>query len=188
MHATHSPAPLDTPAPCTGPAIARQSTVGIYIAAAIGFCFANGSAASPLDGKSYIIELSLSQYGSGYGNYLVPPLAKTMARSGLRAANGPGADVVVNIQTSSDVGKWIGTGASRIWMYEIAVTVGISPESYQIPFEGTPAFGVKAKLMTPNPDRDDELACLIGLAARTALANYRPTGHLATDGTSCLRN
>lgn len=171
MHATHSPAPLDTPAPCTGPAIARQSTVGIYIAAAIGFCFANGSAASPLDGKSYIIELSLSQYGSGYGNYLVPPLAKTMARSGLRAANGPGADVVVNIQTSSDVGKWIGTGASRIWMYEIAVTVGISPESYQIPFEGTPAFGVKAKLMTPNPDRDDELACLIGLAARTALAN-----------------
>jgi hypothetical protein len=30
--------------------------------------------AGPLDGKSYIIELSSSQYDSGYGNYL-PPLA-----------------------------------------------------------------------------------------------------------------
>lgn len=143
--------------------------------------------AGPLDGKSYIIELSSSQYDSGYGNYLVPPLAKVMARSGLRAQNGPGADIVVNIQTASDVGQWFVKGTNRVWTYTLSITVGLSPESYVIPFEGTPAFGVTARLKTPNPDREDELACLITLAARTALANYRPEGHLSTDGSSCLR-
>ena len=34
--------------------------------------------AGPLDGKSYIIELSSSQYDSGYGNYLLPPLAAAL--------------------------------------------------------------------------------------------------------------
>ncbi len=143
--------------------------------------------AGPLDGKSYIIELSSTQYGSGYGNYLLPPLAKVMAHSGMRAQNGPGADIVANIQTESDVGQWLGSGADRVWTYTLSITVGLSPESYPIPFEGTPAFGVTARLKTPNPDRDDELACLITLAARTALANYRPEGRLFTDGASCLR-
>lgn len=143
--------------------------------------------AGPLDGKSYIIELSSSQYGSGYGNYLLPPLAKVMARSGLRAQNGPGADIVVNIQTDSDVGQWLGKGTNRVWTYTLSITVGLSPETYVIPYEGTPAFGVTARLKTPNPDREDELACLITLAARTALANYKPTGHFVTDGSSCLR-
>lgn len=143
--------------------------------------------AGPLDGKSYIIELSSSQYGSGYGNYLLPPLAAAMARSDLRAQNGPGADIVVNIQTASDVGQWLGKGTNRVWTYTLSITVGLSPETYVIPYEGTPAFGVTARLKTPNPDRDDELACLITLAARTALANYKPTGHFVTDGSSCLR-
>lgn len=143
--------------------------------------------AGPLDGKSYIIELSSTQYDSGYGNYLLPPLAKVMARSGMRAQNGPGADIVANIQTESDVGQWLGKGTNRVWTYTLSVTVGLSPESYTIPFEGTPAFGVSARLKTPNPDRDDELVCLISLAARTALANYKPTGHFVTDGSSCLR-
>ena len=143
--------------------------------------------AGPLDGKSYIIELSSSQYDSGYGAYLVPPLASVLAATRMRAANGPGADVVVNIQTGSDNGRWVDTSAGRQWLYDVAITVGLSPESYVIPYEGTPAFGVTAHLQTPNPDREDELACLIRLAARTALANYRPTGHLKTDGGSCLR-
>ena len=67
------------------------------------------------------------------------------------------------------------------------ITVGISPAAYVIPEDQTPAFGVRADLLTPNPDRDDELACLIKLAARTALANYAPTGLFQTDGSSCLR-
>ncbi len=143
--------------------------------------------AGPLDGKSYIIELSSTQYDSGYGNYLLPPLAAVMASSGMRARNGPGADIVANIQTASDVGQWLGNGAEQVWTYTLSITVGLSPESYPIPFEGTPAFGVTARLKTPNPDREDELACLITLAARTALANYKPAGHLVTDGSSCLR-
>lgn len=134
-----------------------------------------------------MFELSSTQYDSGYGTYLLPPLAKVMAKSGLRAAKGPGADVIVNIQTVSDSGQWLGSGSAKVWTYTISVTIGISPESYVIPYEGTPAFGVRADLRTPNPDRADEMACLITLAARNALANYRPTGHLTTDGSSCLR-
>mgnify|MGYP001164515752 FL=1 len=143
--------------------------------------------AGPLDGKRYMIELSSSQYGSGYGEYLVPPLAAALAKTGLRAARQPPADIIVNVVTDSDVGRWVGAGASRQWLYTVTVTVGLSPEAYVIPPDGTPAFGVRATLVTPNPDREDELACLIRLAARTAVANWRPTGMLGTDGSACLR-
>jgi hypothetical protein len=148
---------------------------------------ATPAAAGPLDGKSYMIELSSSQHGSGYGNYLVPPLAAALARSGMKPARKPPADLIVNIVTASDVGRWIGTGADRVWIYEVAITVGISPEARVIPPDGTPAFGLRARLLTPNPDREDELDCLIRLAARTAVANYRPAGMLETDGSTCLQ-
>jgi len=143
--------------------------------------------AGPLTGKTYILQLSSSQYASGYGAYLVPPLAAVMTTSGMTSKDGPGADVVVNIVTDSDVGQWVGSGAQKQWLYTISVTIGISPEAYQIPYEGTPAFGVKAALLTPNGDREDEMDCLIALAARTALARYQPKGLLVTDGQSCLR-
>ena len=144
--------------------------------------------ANPLDGRSYIIEMSSSQMASGYAEYLLPPLLAVMGRSGLVPRNGPGADVVVNVVTGSDVGQWVDQAGEKVWLFTISVTVGISPEAYVIPYEGTPAFGVRADLMTPNPDREDELACLIGLAGRTALANYREGGGvLVTDGGACLR-
>ena len=143
--------------------------------------------AGPLDGKSYIVEISSSQDASGYAAYLLPPLLKVLKRSALRPAKGPGADVVFNIVTESDVGRWVGKGSARTWLYRVDVTVGISPESHVIPVDGTPRFGVRARLTTPDPDREDELACLIALAARTAIANYRPEGLLDTDGSSCLR-
>lgn len=143
--------------------------------------------ADPLAGKSYIIQLSSTQYSSGYGEYLLPPLAKVMAQSGLKAKNGPGADLVVNIEPDSDVGRWVGAGENRVWLYTISATVGISPESYMIPFDGTPVFGITASLQTPNPDRQDEMDCLITLAARTALKNYRPSGVFKTDGSACAR-
>ena len=76
---------------------------------------------------------------------------------------------------------------ARVWLYTIAATVGISPESDAIPYEGTPAFGVRASLLTSNPDRQREWDCLITLAARTALQNCRPTGLLAVDGSPCSR-
>ena len=137
---------MTTPARRTGRTVFHPGRIAFCIAAAVGLCVANSSVANPLDGKSYIIELSSSQYSSGYGEYLLPPLAKTMARSGMRPANGPGADVVVNLQTSSDTGKWVGTGVGRVWIYEVTVTVGISPESYRIPYEGTPASGSRRRL------------------------------------------
>ncbi len=145
------------------------------------------AAADPLSGKSYIIELSSTQSSSGYGEYLLPPLLKVMQRSGLKAQNGPGADLVVNIKPASDVGRWVGAGETRVWLYTISATVGISPESYMIPFDGTPVYGVTASLQTPNPDRQDEMDCLITLAARTALKNYRPAGVFKTDGSACAR-
>jgi hypothetical protein len=141
----------------------------------------------PLAGKSYIVELSSSQSASGYGEYLLPPLMRVLSTSGLRAQGGPGADVVVNIVTDSDVGQWVKQGGEDVWLYTIAATVGISPESYVIPFEGTPVFGVRASLMTSNPDRQREWDCLIKLAARTALQNYRPEGLLGVDGQGCNR-
>lgn len=144
--------------------------------------------ASPLDGKSYIIELSSSQYDSGYGEYLVPPLTKALRPSGMTAKNGPGADMVVNVVPESDVGKWVKTASGKQWLYTLSVTVGISPGETSLPYDGTPVFGVRASLLTPNADREDELSCLIGLAARTAVANYRPKGIVAVDGSSCLRS
>ncbi len=148
---------------------------------------ASPALAESLEGKSYIVEISSSQYDSGYGAYLLPPLLSVLERSGMRARNGPGADVVVNIVTDSDIGRWVGTGDSRAWIYTIAATVGLSPEAYVIPPDGTPVFGIRAVLETPDPDRQDEWDCLIRLAARTALKNAGKTGVLTADGQSCLR-
>ena len=148
---------------------------------------ATPAAAGPLSGQSFIIELTSSQSSSGYGDYLLPPLIKAMEASDLvpHRILGPGADIVVNVVTASDVGAWMGD--PPVWTYTISATVGLSPERYPMPYDGTPAFGVRADLRTPNPDRQDEMDCLIALATRTALANYRPTGILKTDGQSCLR-
>ena len=143
--------------------------------------------ADPLAGKTYIIEMSSSQMDSGYADYLIPPLAKALAQSPMKPKNGPGADVVVNIVTGSDVGRWVQTAEGRVWLYTISVTVGISPGETVLPYDGTPVFGARAELQTPNPDREDELKCLITLAATTALAEYRPKGRVKVDGAACGR-
>lgn len=160
----------------------------------VAACLASGlsafaaQAASPLDGKTYIIEVSSSQSKSGYGDYLLPPLMRAIEKSGLKPWKpAPGADVVFNIVTHSDVGQWMQTAKGREWLYTQTIIVGVSPESYAIPFEGTPQFGVAATLITPNSDREDELACLIGLAAREAIARYTPNGIIKVSGQSCLR-
>lgn len=146
--------------------------------------------AGPLTGTSYIVELSSSQSASGYGDDLLPPLLKVLGASDLTpwTTLGPGADIVVNVVTASDVGQWVGQGDDKVWLYTIRATVGLSPESYVIPFEGTPAFGVTASLMTPNPDRLDEMHCLIQMAALTALRDWQPQGAERVDGQACLRH
>lgn len=146
---------------------------------------ATPAAANPLTGKTYISRLSSAQYASGYGDYLLPPLVAALKTSGMKDKRGPGADVVVNVDIDSDVGKWVGHGTGKVWTYPISATVGISPEAYEIPITGTPAFGIRAKMQTPNPDRQDEMDCLIKVAAQTALNNYRATGIFQTDGSAC---
>lgn len=166
---------------------AHPAHLAAALIATLAAALAGPAAAGPLDGKRYIIELTSSQRSSGYDEFLVVPLDRALRRAGLRPANGPGADVVVNAVPTSDTGRWAGTGAARAWIYRLEVTVGISPEAHVLPPDGTPLFGVRATLNTPNPDRPDELACLVGLAALTAVANWRPRGLLRTDGQSCLR-
>lgn len=165
----------------------RRKFPSAAISVALGLYCGTAQAGSPLDGKTYIIEMSSSQSASGYAHYLVPPLARAIARAGLKPKGGPGADVVFNLVTNSDVGQWMDTPKGREWLYTVTITTGISAESYVIPFEGTPQFGVAASLVTPNPDREDELACLIDLATREAIARYRPQGIIQISGQSCLR-
>jgi hypothetical protein len=149
--------------------------------------FADPSCARPLAPGKYIIQMASSQVDSGYANYLVPPLAKVFDDAGFTAMRGPGADVVVNIITNSDVGRWMTTANGREWMYTVKITVGISSENYDIPYEGTPQFGAELSLVTPNGDREDELACMITLAAKTAIAQYRQKGLYKASGQACLR-
>lgn len=166
----------------------RRILLSAAICLSLGLIAWPVEAASPLDGKTFIIEMSSSQSSSGYGAYLLPPLARAIEQAGLKPAKaGPGADVVFNIVTHSDVGQWMETERGREWLYTQTITTGISPESYVIPFEGTPQFGVAVSLITPNSDREDELACLIELATREAIARYRPKGIIKLSGQSCLR-
>ena len=160
----------------------------VSIAAAC-FVASTAQAASPLDGKTYVVEMSSSQSSSGYADYLLPPLLRVLENSALKPWKklGPGADVVFNVVTHSDVGQWKQTAKGREWLYTQTITVGVSPESYSIPYEGTPRFGVAATLITPNSDREDELACLIELSSRQAIARYKPSGIIEISGQSCLR-
>ncbi|MDJ0629641.1 MAG: hypothetical protein QNJ44_15395 [Rhodobacter sp.] len=146
-----------------------------------------GAMAGPLDGKSYIIELTSSQFASGYGEYLVPPLYEVLSETQMVSVTGPEADIVVNIVPDRDDGRWVGDGASRAWLYTVSITIGISPGTYRIPDDGTPVFGVRAVLETPNPDREDELSCLIKLATRATVESYQPKGLFEADGSGCLR-
>ncbi|MDU8910923.1 hypothetical protein [Aestuariicoccus sp. MJ-SS9] len=146
-----------------------------------------GAATGGLDARTYVIELTSSQFVSGYGGDLVPPLVSALGRKGMRAVENQDAEVVVNIVTDMDVGQWMWRGDEQKWIYTVRIMVGISPVDYVIPEDGTPVFGVRVRLETPNPDREDELGCLIRLAARTAVEQYRPAGMIELDGQECLR-
>lgn len=144
-------------------------------------------AASPLKGKSYMLQMASTQ--SSLTEFYVPPMADALDAAGLtpKSGLGPGADVIVNLVHTYDVGKWVETASGREWLYTIRFTAGISPEAYPIPHDGTPQFGVEAALVTPNPDREDEWRCLIRLAVSEAAARYQKTGLIRVSGQKCLR-
>lgn len=169
--------------------LVRRSDLTMFrstIPAVMMALFATQTLAGPLSGKSYIIQMTSSAMDSGYANYLVPPLAAELAKSGMKAMRGPGADLAVTINTDEDVGQWVTRNGKRQWLYTFSVTVGLSPADADIPDQGPPVFGVRATLMTPSSGRDDELACLIHLAAAEAIARYKPTGLVKVDGSRCL--
>jgi hypothetical protein len=139
--------------------------------------------------SSFIIQLTSSQYSSGLGEYLVPPLDKAFRKAGMRYEGGPGADFAATVETGSDVGKWYGKGEAAEWLYERFVTVGLTPSEVDVQPEGRlmPRFSVTVRLITPNEDRVDELNCLIALATRELSFRYRAAGHVNVDGKSCAR-
>jgi hypothetical protein len=139
--------------------------------------------------KSYIIQLTSSQYSSGLGEYLIPPLTKAMRKTGMRYEGGHGAGYAATVEIGSDVGAWYGKGDAQEWLYQSTVTVGLSPADVDVEPEGrlTPSFSVTAKLLTPNADREDEMACLITLATREMAARYVPRGHVTVNGAGCAR-
>lgn len=139
--------------------------------------------------KSYIIQLTSSQYSSGLGEYLIPPLTKAMRKTGMRYEGGPGAVYAATVEIGSDVGAWYGEGDAQEWLYQSTATVGLSPADVDIEPEGrlSPSFSVTAQLLTPNADREDEMACLIALATREMAARYVPRGHVTVNGAGCAR-
>lgn len=139
--------------------------------------------------ESFIIQLTSSQYASGLGDYLVPPLLRAFRKTGMRYLGGPGAAFAATVESRSDVGKWYGSGEERQWLYEREVTVGLSPAGVDIEPGGrlSPSFAVTARLITPDEDRVDELECLIALATREVSLRYRPAGHVTIDGKGCAR-
>jgi hypothetical protein len=138
---------------------------------------------------SYIIQMSSSQYASGFAEYLVPPLRTAFRKTGMRYTGGSAAQYAATVETGSDVGRWYETGAGAKWLYERFVTVGLSPAEADIEPQGklSPHYSVTAKLVTPNEDRVDELNCLIALATRELAARYVPKGHVTVNGASCAR-
>lgn len=139
---------------------------------------------------SFIIQLTSSQYASGLGEYLVPPLLRAFRKTGMRYLGGPGAGFAATVESRSDVGEWYGAGDARQWLYARRVTVGLSPADVDVEPEGrlSPSFAVTALVITPNEDRVDELECLIALATRELSFRYRAVGHVTVDGRGCARN
>ena len=141
----------------------------------------------------FIIQLTSSQYASGLGEYLVPPLLKAFQKTGMIYAYDTDADFTATVETGADVGKWYEADddavVAEVWKYERFITVGLSPATMDVEPGGklAPAFSITVKLVTPNQDRVDELNCLIALATRELAARYTAKGHVLIDGSRCAR-
>lgn len=131
--------------------------------------------------------MTSSQVASQFAEYLVPPLQSAFRSTGMKFAGAGKADFAATVQTDFDVGQWINKGDDVVLLYTRSVTVGLSPADANIGPHGvlSPHFSVTAKLTTPNPDRVDELDCLIKLATRELAARYEAKGHVTVNGQSC---
>lgn len=141
-------------------------------------------------GSSFVIQLTSSQFVSGFGDYLVPPLLDAFLDTGMIYDGGPDPDFAATVDTDSDVGKWVEQDEEQVWIYRRSVTVGLSPADIDVEPQGklSPSFSVTVLLDTPDQDRVDELNCLIALATRELSYRYRPEGHITVNGQGCARD
>jgi len=136
-------------------------------------------------GRSYVVMMTQPQIASGLARYLVPPLVDALDRAGLVNAKGPGAEWVVSVETSSDHGSWLGSGESRRWRHDRRVAVTFAPNEGFPRKSTTDGFTVDARVVTADPDRVDEYRCLVDLAVKTAMAEWRRSGRTEVRGVAC---
>ncbi len=139
------------------------------------------------NGRSYVVMMTQAQIGSGLARHLVPPLTAALDRAGMVNAKGPTAEWVVSVETSADDGGWLGSGESRRWRHKGTVSVTFAPNEGFPRKPETATFTVDAKIVTADPDRPDEYRCLVDLAVRTALAQWRRSGRIEVGGVECER-
>ncbi|MFN0115652.1 MAG: hypothetical protein ACKVPY_13340 [Paracoccaceae bacterium] len=139
-------------------------------------------------GATYIIQLTGSQYASGLGEYIVPPFARALSRTGMKSKVA-GADFAATLQSESDVGAWYDVQGEEVWLYTLTVTAGLTPAEIDVEPEGvvSPWFSVSARILTEDADRLDEFNCLVALATQELAKRYRPKGQVLIDGRFCNR-
>lgn len=166
--------------------IGRALVAAVLVAAVLFAAGSSGAGAGDAPvGRGYVVMMTQPQIASGLARHLVPPLTDALDRSGMINAKGPTAEWVVSVDSAADDGAWLGSGESRRWRHERTVSVVFAPNRGFPRSPDVPTLTVAAKVVTADPDRTDELRCLVDLAVKTAFARWSPSGRLAVHGVAC---
>lgn len=136
-------------------------------------------------GRSYVVMMTQSQISSGLVRDLLPPMVDALDRNGMTNARGPSAEWVVSVDGSFDHGAWLGSGESRRWRHTRTVSVTFAPNEGFPRKATTSTFTVDARVVTADTDRMDEFRCLVDLAVKTAMTQWKPSGRVAVAGVAC---
>jgi hypothetical protein len=137
-------------------------------------------------GTSYLVHLSRG-ISDEVARNLVEPLVDGLNREGLVFRPDQTARLVASVDTAYDGGRWLGAGSERRFLHTRRITIGLSPASHDVERGGrhTPAFAVIATLATDDTDRTDQFACAVSIAVAALRRNYRPSGQIRVDASSC---
>lgn len=144
-----------------------------------------GAAAGGPQGRSYVVMMTQSQISSGLVRDLLPPMIDALDRAGMTNAQGPSAEWVVSVESSFDHGAWLGSGESRRWRHTRTVSVTFAPNEGFPRRSATPTFTVDARVVTADTDRADEFRCLVDLAVKTAMKQWKASGRVPVAGVAC---